>query len=68
MLAGHSFGLFYSSDFFACVLCIPFVDDIAERCELVIPLGTVHPVIYGDKVNVMVREDDLTNIDKSTKG
>lgn len=28
------------------------LDDIAERCELVIPLGTVHPVIYGDKVNV----------------
>ena len=35
------------------------LDDIAEGSKLIVALGAVHPIVYGDKVNIMLREHDL---------
>ena len=35
------------------------LDDIAEGSKLIVALGAVHPIVYGNKVNIMLREHDL---------
>lgn len=35
------------------------LDDITEWSKLIVSLGTVHSIIYSDKVNVMVWENDF---------
>ena len=59
MMTAISFDLHHCSYLLACVLGVPFVDDIPKRGELVIPLLAVHTIIHGDKVNIMLREHDL---------
>ena len=35
------------------------IDDIAEGSKLIVLLVTVHPIIDCDKVNIMLREENL---------
>ena len=30
------------------------LDDIAEGSKLIVALGAVHPIVYGNKVNIML--------------
>ena len=59
MFSGVPFDLHHSTDFLAGVFRIPLIDDIAEGSKLIVALGAVHPIVYGDKVNIMLREHDL---------
>ena len=60
MLACVSFCLEYGADFFARVLCIPFVDDIAEGRKVVVLLTVaVHAVIDGDKPHSCIGKGDF---------
>ena len=35
------------------------LDDIAEGSKLIVALGAVHPIVYGNKVNIMLWEHDF---------
>ncbi len=59
MFSRIAFYFHNSTDFFAGVFGVPFIDDIAEGCELVVTLGTVYTVIHRNKVNIMFRKHDL---------
>ena len=59
MFPSVSLDLHNGTDFLAGVFCIPLIDDIAEGSKLIIALGAVHPIVYGDKVNIMFGEHDL---------
>ena len=59
MFSGISLDLHNGTDFFAGVFRIPLIDDIAEGSKLIVALGAVHPIVYGNKVNIMLREHDL---------
>ncbi len=48
-----AFHLHNGTDFFAGVLGVPFIDDIAEGRKLVVALGTVYTIIDSNKVNIM---------------
>ena len=57
---GIAFCLEYSADLLACVLGIELVEDVDERCHVVIHLiCAVHTVIDGDKADIVVREHHL---------
>ena len=59
MLAGVALDLHHGTDLLAGVLRIPLIDDIAEGSKLIVALGAVHPIVYGNKVNIMLREHDF---------
>ena len=59
MLSRIAFYFHNSTDFFAGVFGVPFIDDIAEGCELVVAMGTVYTVIHRNKVNIMFGKHDL---------
>ena len=59
MFSRIAFYFHNSTDFFTGVFGVPFIDDIAEGCELVVALGTVYTVIHRNKVNIMFRKHDL---------
>ena len=67
MLTCHSLSFFHRTNFLAGVFRIPLIDDITEWSKLIVSLGTVHSIIYSNKVNVMVWENDFTDMDKTTK-
>ena len=54
------FGLHHSADFLACIFCIPLVDDVPKRGKLVVALLTVHSIVDSNKVNIVLREHDLS--------
>ena len=49
VLAGLAFGLKSGTDFTAGVSGVVFVHNVAERGKIIVPSGTVHAVIDGDK-------------------
>ena len=59
MFPGVSLDLHNSTDFFTGILRIPLIDDIAEGSKLIVALGAVHPIVYGNKVNIMLWEHDF---------
>lgn len=59
MFSRIAFYFHNSTDFFAGVFGVPFIDDIAEGCELVVAMGTVYTVIHRNKVNIMFGKHDL---------
>ena len=59
MLAGVALDLHHGTDLLAGVLCIPLIDDVPKRSELIITLGAVHAIVDSNKVNIMLREHDL---------
>lgn len=63
MLAGLAFELKSGTNFPTGILRIVFVHDIAKWSEIIVPFGTVHAVIYGDKTNTTLTQylHDLTD-------
>ena len=59
MFSRIAFYFHNGTDFFAGVFSVPFIDDIAEGCELVVAMGTVYTVIHRNKVNIMFGKHDL---------
>src|SRR5699024_3717132 len=57
VLAGLAFGLKSGTDFTAGVSGVILVHDVAERGKIIIPSGTVHAVIDGDKANATLTQD-----------
>ena len=57
MLACLSFGLESGTDFTACVSGVIFVHDVAERGKIIVPSGTIHAVIDGDKAHATLTQD-----------
>ena len=43
----------------AAVLCVPLVDNVLERCELIVTLIRIHAVIDRDEPDLVFRKDDL---------
>ena len=69
MLSAGAFLTEYDPDFFAGVPWIPFVEQITNSGKAVaVTSFTVHTIIDGDKTHVVAGENDVTNIDKGTKG
>ncbi len=59
MFSRIAFHFHNGTDFFADVFGVPFIDDIAEGCKLVVTLGTVYTIIHRNKVKIMFGEHDL---------
>ena len=57
VLAGLAFGLESGTDFTAGVSGVVFVHNVAERGKIIVPSGTVHAVIDGDKANATLTQD-----------
>ena len=43
----------------AAVLCIPLVDNVLKRCELIVALIRIHAVVDRDEPDLVFRKDDL---------
>ena len=54
---GLAFGLESGTDFTAGVSGVVFVHNVAERGKIIVPSGTVHAVIDGDKANATLTQD-----------
>ena len=55
-----SFRQHISANLFTGILCVPLIDDIPERCEVIVYCAVrVHPIIDGDEANVQLRESDF---------
>ena len=57
VLAGLAFGLESGTDFTAGVSGVILVHNVAERGKIIVPSGTVHAVIDGDKANATLTQD-----------
>ena len=55
-----SFDLHNGPDLLTCVLGVPLVDDVPKRGKLVVALLTVHSIVDSNKVNIVLREHDLS--------
>ena len=55
-LSRDAFGLECGTDFTAGVSGIILVHDVAERGKIIVPSGTVHAVIDGDKANATLTQ------------
>jgi len=67
VFAGASLGLPGRLDLLAGVLGEHFIEYVSDCGKLTISLYAVHPVIYGDEVNTILREYHFTDMDKTTK-
>ena len=65
--SGHSFITEHGPDFLAGVLCIPFIYDVAERCKIAVIPVAVYAVINRYETDILLREHDFTDMDKTTK-
>ena len=57
VLAGLAFGLESGTDFTAGVSGVILVHDVAEWGKIIVPSGTVHAVIDGDKTNATLTQN-----------
>ena len=68
VLASHALGAFDSPDFLAGVSCEPLVHDVQKRGKIrFLLVFTVDSVINGDKADTLLREENFTDMDKTTK-
>ena len=59
MLAAIAFRTHDGAYLFAGILGIEVVEQIPERCKIIVPFCTVHAIMDGDETNIITRKDQF---------
>lgn len=59
MLSAVTFRSHDRAHFFTGIFGIEVIEQITERCEIIVTLGTVHTIMNGDKTNIIAWENQL---------